>query len=188
MARYAAELGMYVHRGQDEDDIADRLSGAARLTRAVAVVKVDGDCPLVDPQVMAELVVAYAERDVDYVSNKYPQTHPQGLSGEVISAEALSWCHETLVDPHDREYVADWIRNHSERFGIASIACKTNLSHHDWTVDNDEDYALVSAIFDALYRSGEVFALESVLQFLNRPIGRDLSSSRGRRPRMMSDQ
>ena len=90
MARYAAELGMYVHRGQDEDDIADRLSGAARLTRAVAVVKVDGDCPLVDPQVMAELVVAYAERDVDYVSNKYPQTHPQGLSAEVISAEALS--------------------------------------------------------------------------------------------------
>ena len=83
--------------------------------------------------------------------------------------------------------MADWIRNHSERFGIASIACKTNLSHHDWTVDNDEDYALVSAIFDALYRSGEVFALESVLQFLNRPIGRDLSSSRGRRPRMMSD-
>jgi len=188
MVRYAAELGMYVHRGQDEDDIADRLSGAAKLTHAVAVVKVNGDCPLVDPEVIGELVVTYAADGVDYVSNKNPQTYPLGLSAEVISAEALSWCHDTLVKPHDREYVADWIRNHSDRFGASSITRETNLSHHNWTVDTPEDYAFVSTIFDALYRSDEVFGLESVLQFLNQPTGRDLSSPRRPRPQTTADQ
>ncbi len=167
MVAFAAEHGVAVYRQAEEDDIAARLAGAAETAAADAILKVNGDCPLVDPEVMRQIVRRFKDTPgSDYASNKSAWTYPKGLSVEVISRRALLWCHENLTDPHDRELVADWIRGHRERFKVVSVEGDRNLGHHDWFVDTADDYAFVKDISDALYRDGLCFGMEDVLAHL----------------------
>lgn len=172
LADFAAREGLPIHRHPLEDDIAGRLSGVVRELDATAILKVNGDCPLVDPEVLARLLDRYlSEPGLDYVSNKSIKTYPMGLSAEVIAAHPLLWCDENLSAATDREYVADWIRNHTDRFAVASIENERDLSEHGWMVDTPEDLAFVQGIFARLYRDGEVFGMEKVLTILSDAAG-----------------
>ena len=133
----------------------------------LAFLKVNGDCPLVDPEILTLLTQRYMEKpEVDYVSNKVVWTYPKGLSAELISARAIDWCNRHLMEPKDRELVADWIRDHSEKFEVASIQGERNLSDYNWSVDTQNDYTFVCKVFDHLYQPGFIFGLEDVLGFL----------------------
>lgn len=166
LVAFAAGEGVAAFRATGEDDIAERLAGAARLSRADAVLKVNGDCPLVDPAVMALLVARFRRGDVDYVSNKIVWTWPEGLSAEVIGRAALDWCDAHLETAEDREYVANLIRDTRDRFRVASVEGDRDLQHHRWAVDTPEDYAFVSGIFAALYPQAPLFGLDAILAHL----------------------
>ncbi len=166
LADYALGLGTAVYRAKGEDDIAERLVGAAHLARADAILKINGDCPLVDPAVLARLVTAYeAAGNADYVSNKIEWTYPLGLSAEVIRTKALEWCDVNLSAAEDRELVANWIKDHPERFKQISVTSGRSLSHLNWSVDTPEDFAFVERVFSALYPADPVFGLDAVLAF-----------------------
>ena len=166
LAAFAAAEGALVFRARGEDDIAERLAGAAALAGADAVLKVNGDCPLVDPAVLALLVERFRRGDVDYVSNKIVWTWPEGLSAEVIGRRALDWCDANLSAASEREFVANWIRDHGERFRVASVEGPRDLSRHRWTVDTPEDYAFMQRLFAALHPGDPVFGLDAVLAHL----------------------
>jgi spore coat polysaccharide biosynthesis protein SpsF (cytidylyltransferase family) len=166
LVAFAAEEGAIVYRALAEDDIAERLAGAAALAGADAILKVNGDCPLVDPTVLNLLVARFRRADVDYVSNKIVWTWPEGLSAEMIAASALFWCDENLKTAEEREFVANWIRDHRDRFRVASVEGPRDLTRHRWTVDTVEDYALMQRIFDALYPHDPLFGLDAVLSHL----------------------
>ncbi len=166
LAEYAASLDVQVWREAVEDDIAARLCHAAQSVNAEAILKVNADSPLVDPAVLKHLLDVFHREGPDYASNKIVWSYPKGLSAEVITSEALRWCHEHLAHPHEREYVADWIKSHGERFKVISIESGRQLGHHEWMVDTPEDYAMMVDLFDALYRPGECFGMEAVLAHL----------------------
>lgn len=169
MVDYARGRGIAVHRERDEEDLAARLLGSARLLQADAILKINGDCPLVDiPLAQRHVRVFLDSGGVDYVSNKIKWTYPEGLSTEVISQSALEWCNEHLANPEDRHLVANWVRDHPQQFKIVSITGDRDLSRHRWTVDTPEDFAFVRRVFEALDRTDHLFGLDDVLAFLKR--------------------
>jgi len=172
LAAYAESESVTVFRGESEDDIVGRLAGAAAAANCEAILKVNGDCPLVDPAVLQLLVERFRQGDVDYVSNKILWTWPEGLSAEVIARSAIDWCDANLANPAEREFVANWIRDHRERFRVASVEGGRDLSRNKWTVDTPDDYALMQRIFAALYPDNPVFGADAVLAFLG---ARDVS-------------
>ena len=81
-------MGVTVHRGS-RDDVLGRVLGAAREARADVVIRVTGDCPLIDPMVTGRVVDAFMERPAcDYASNVLTRTYPRGLDAEAISLDA----------------------------------------------------------------------------------------------------
>lgn len=167
LVEYALGRDIPVDRGPREDDIAARLHASTCLAEADAVLKVNGDCPLIDPAIMAQMTQAWlADTDLDYVSNKIVWTWPEGLSAEIISRRALAWCDDNLADATDRELVANWIRDHPDRFRRLSIEGARDLSAHGWAVDTVEDFDFVAGIFDALYQEGQIFGIDEVLGHL----------------------
>lgn len=165
LVAYAQSREADVYREKIEDDIAARLLGAARLMRADAVLKINGDCPLADPAVLQKLTDVFrAVADADYVSNKIEWTYPEGLSAEVIATRALDWCALHLTDPGERELVANYVRDHRERFKTVSVTGSQDLSRHRWVVDTPEDFSFVSRIFDALSPQGSIFSMHEILQ------------------------
>ena len=165
---YAEERGIPVYRERLEDDIVARLAGAARFTGADAILKVNADCPMVDPAILARLVGTFrTQPETDYVSNKIVWTWPEGMSAEVIATGALEWCAANLSADADRELVANWIRDHTERFSRLSVeADRDYMNLPKLSVDTPDDFALANRIFDALFQSNPLFGFDDILAWL----------------------
>lgn len=166
LVAFAEREGVPAYRARGEDDIAERLAGSVRLVNADAILKVNGDCPLIDPKVLELLVERFMQGDVDYVSNKIRWTWPEGLSAEVIGRAALERCDRDLATAEDREFVANLIRDRRETFRVASVEGPMDLTRYKWSVDTKADFDEVAKLFDSLYPKNPLFGVDSILATL----------------------
>src|SRR5262245_14954025 len=67
--------GFTVFEGS-EDDVLDRYYWAAKNENADVVVRITGDCPLIDPSLVDHLVTEFEAQRLDYLSNR---AYPDGL-------------------------------------------------------------------------------------------------------------
>ena len=146
LAKYVDELGYTVFKGS-EGDVLDRYYKAAKEVGATSVVRITGDCPLIDPGVVTEVISRFLADNVDYVSNTSPPTYPDGLDVEVFTFQALETAWNQARTPKEREHVTPFIRG-SGKFSQMNLACKTDYSEERWTVDEPEDFEVVQKVFE----------------------------------------
>ena len=165
----AKQLGIPYSRGS-EDDVLDRYHQAAREHGLQHVVRVTSDCPLLDPEILDEVVERYLQLfpDIDYVSNTLLLTYPDGLDVEVFSISFLNRLHRLADKKYQREHVTTYMVENKHLFRCENVANKENLSHHRWTVDYEEDFQLVRKIIEGLYPNKRLFLMEDVISFLTR--------------------
>lgn len=149
LVSHVSSLGYQVFRGS-EKDVLDRYHGAAKAAEADVVIRITGDCPLVDPALIDEVVELFSSGEVDYASNGSPATYPDGLDIEVFSVAALNDAWERARTPFDREHVTPFLWG-SYQFRTVNLANETDLSSMRWTVDEPEDLVVVRAIFEHFY-------------------------------------
>ena len=87
--RLAGELGVGCFRGSVED-VLDRFYQAALSSSPEHLVRLTGDCPLIDPVVIDLTIARHLQAGCDYTSNTLHPTYPDGLDVEVIRFGALS--------------------------------------------------------------------------------------------------
>ena len=162
------ERGWPCFRGS-EKDVLDRYYRAAQEYQADAVVRITSDCPLIEPQVVDQVVKAFLERqpELDYASNTAPErTFPRGLDTEVMRFDALERAWREDDDPAWREHVTPYIRRHPERFQTYGVLNDEDLSRMRWTVDTPEDLAFVRRIYE--HFGHDHFSWHEVLALLDR--------------------
>lgn len=164
---FCVERGIFCFRGSEED-VLDRYYQAALLRKVDAIVRITADCPLIDPEIVDQIVEFFRKnyRDVDYVSNTLEQTFPRGLDVEVFSFQALQRAAQGAIQPEEREHVTLYLYRHPEVFRLKNIAYSPALPHYRWTVDTPEDFALVSVILENLYPLHPQFRLTDILRLL----------------------
>jgi len=140
------KLGFEVFRGS-EDDVLDRYYEAAKPYSLEAVVRITGDCPIIDPQLVDEVIGLYQENKVDYVSNTEPSTYPDGLDTEVFSFIALETAYNKAEESFEREHVTPFIRTNGQ-FKLANYSNEIDLSGERWTVDEPEDFEVIENIIN----------------------------------------
>jgi spore coat polysaccharide biosynthesis protein SpsF (cytidylyltransferase family) len=150
------------------DDVLDRFVQAAKRYQPETVVRLTGDCPLADPELIDKVIEYFWEGDFDYVSNCDPPTFPDGLDVEVIKFSCLETAHREAVLPSHREHVTPFIRSHPERFRLGNYACDTNRSQLRWTVDESEDLEFVRSIYEMLYPAKPDFRTDDILNALEK--------------------
>jgi spore coat polysaccharide biosynthesis protein SpsF len=152
-------------------DLLDRHFRCALERDAQNVVKIPSDCPLIDPDVI-DLVLAYFNASYpkyDYVSNLHPPTFPDGNDVEIMKMSVLqqAWCHadKGFEREHTTPYI--WERPDVFRIGNVTLPNQNYSVTHRWTIDYEEDYQLISAIFSALYRPDQpLFRMSQILTLL----------------------
>lgn len=165
----AKESGVNSYAGS-EDDVLDRYFQAATKFGADVIVRVTADCPLIDPQVVDNVVKQFLDGSFDYASNTVKLSYPDGLDTEVFSYEALKRAWEGAKRSSEREHVTSYIRNHPEKFKIGSVEHAKDFSGMRWTVDTEEDFKFVSGIYKRLYTKGRIFLMKDILKLLgNQP-------------------
>ena len=103
------KLGFEVFRGS-ENDVLNRYYQAAKQQHPDIVVRITGDCPLIDYQVTDQVINYFLENDFDYVCNGDPPTFPDGLDTEVFTFESLEKASKEASQQHEREHVTSFIR------------------------------------------------------------------------------
>lgn len=163
IADLAGKLGLDSHRGS-EKDVLDRYYQTAKKFKADVVVRITGDCPLMDPKIIDRVVEYYKENSdkYDYVSNVRPPTFPDGMDVEVFPFEVLEKAWKKAKLPSEREHVTAYIANHPEIFKIGNILRKDDVSSMRLTVDSKEDFEVVKRIIEN-FPDKKDFGLEDIL-------------------------
>jgi spore coat polysaccharide biosynthesis protein SpsF len=165
-----AELSVGCYRGS-LDDVLDRFYRAAQASNPAYIVRLTGDCPLADPELIDAVIRYCVDGGYDYVSNALQPTFPDGLDTEVLRFACLEEAWREARLPSEREHVTPFIYNRPERFRIGSYTNQVDYSHLRWTVDEPEDFSLVEKIYTALYPVNPRFSSEDILAFIGRNPG-----------------
>lgn len=161
------EHAIHCFRG-DPDDLLDRHTRAGIAFAADAVVKIPSDCPLIDARIIDAVLGFYLAHpnEYDYVSNLHPASYPDGNDVEVISMPALQAAWEQASQLFEREHTTPFLWEQPERFRLGNVQWSAGLDYsmtHRWTIDYPEDYAFISAVYDALYPANPLFGIDDIL-------------------------
>jgi glutamate-1-semialdehyde 2,1-aminomutase len=146
LAAHVAALGYRCYRGS-ENDVLDRYWQAAKAAAADVVVRITGDCPLIDPSLVDEAIRRFKAASVDYHSNTSPPSYPDGLDIEVFTFAALERAAREAEKAFDREHVTPFLRQ-AGQFRQGSIQNDEDLSALRWTVDEQTDFDVVRNVFE----------------------------------------
>jgi glutamate-1-semialdehyde 2,1-aminomutase len=146
LAALLKKRGIAVFRG-NSNDVLDRYFKSAMKLKADIVVRITGDCPLVDASLVDSLVANYLKGYADYVSNINPPTFPDGLDVEVFSFQALFYANQNAKSQADREHVTPFLRKCGQ-IKKRNVKNPTDLSQERWTVDEPNDLSVIRKIFE----------------------------------------
>jgi spore coat polysaccharide biosynthesis protein SpsF len=162
-----ADAGLDCYRGH-ATDLLDRHYRAGLAHGAGAVVKIPSDCPLIDPAVIDRVIGYLLDNPArfDYVSNLHPATYPDGNDVEIMPMAALETAWREASRGFEREHTTPYFWENPDRFRCANVPWESGLDYsmsHRWTIDYEEDYQFIRAVFDALYPENPRFTLDDIL-------------------------
>jgi len=167
MEEFAADKGLRVYRGS-ENDIVDRFLNAARENDADIIVRVWGDCPLIDPELIDEIMPEFISGGYDYANNFNPPTYPVGMNFEVYSLQALERIWNETNEIFYRQYPFEYVCANIASFRTMFKRNAKDLSEINLTVDYAQDLDLVTEIYKHLFSEDETFHLEDILKLIER--------------------
>jgi len=157
----------------DPLDVLDRYYQTACLFQAKTIVRITGDCPLMDPREIDRTVDAFKEADVDFAANRLPppwkRTTPIGMDIEVVTFDALSRAWREAEAIYEREHVMPYMYDQEGRFEILLVDHDPDIGHLRLTVDTVEDLKLVREIFKYSDNSDEISINEILRLFKKYP-------------------
>ena len=65
------------------------ISRAANKFKSDIIVRITGDCPLVDSQMLDNLLKKFQNENLDYLSNNNPPTYPDGFDIEIFNFRTI---------------------------------------------------------------------------------------------------
>jgi spore coat polysaccharide biosynthesis protein SpsF len=153
----AKRLGIMAYRGS-ESDVLSRYYETASLVKADHIVRITSDCPLIDSKVSSLVIQKHiCSMANDYTSNTLKRTYPRGLDTEMFTFCSLETAYHEARDDHDREHVTPFIYNPSNHFNCKSVESQITIPDYRWTLDTEEDWTLISRIYEVLYQPGTLF-------------------------------
>ncbi len=151
--------GVSSFRGSKEN-VLERYYLAAKTFGLDTIVRITSDCPCIDASIVDHLIAQHIDARADYTSNSLTRSYPHGLDTEVMSFTALTTAYDEATQGYEKEHVCPFIyKSNPKKFKILSIMAPEKLHRPDIrvTLDTEEDYALLCAVFDFLYSTQSSF-------------------------------
>lgn len=154
LARYGRRAGADVFRG-DETDVLARMHEAAAEVDAETIVRICGDTPLMPPEVVDAVVTRLRRADVDYASTMTPRSFPRGIDVEAFTRRSFDEVAERATEPHQREHVTTYYREHPDEFDLANVESREVFEDSDLhdrtdlrlTLDVADDYEVIQKVY-----------------------------------------
>lgn len=169
-----------VYRGP-LDDVLERYRQAAEAAGADFVVRVTGDCPLIDPLIVDGLVRFFRSRGLHYAG--LGGEFPHGLDCEVFSRTALDEASRRATDAYDREHVTPFMKSRPQEFLSSAYEPIMGLIGERWTLDYSDDLLFLRRLVELLGSGAATAGYVEILNVIEahsevRELNRNRASSR----------
>jgi len=143
---FARDKLIPVYRGSLEN-VAERLWNAACSHQADGLVRICGDSPLIDPNLIDQLVYLFrSSPGIDLVTNVQTRTFPKGQSIEVISVSALGSKVLAGLTKEEKEHATLSFYKPSDHSNKLSVTRSPSMSSVQLSVDDQQDLEMFEAI------------------------------------------
>ena len=184
VAEYCDFSGIPFTRGSLYD-VLDRYYQAAKSAKADVVVRITADCPVIDPDLIDDVVNTLLDDEYDFVCNRLPppwtRTYPIGLDVEACTFKVLEKAWQEAREPQHREHAMPYFyegvqlsavsRQLSEGtsprgFRIALLHHTTDFGDYRWTVDTPEDLEFMQEVYSR-FNGRDDFSWKEVLDLVH---------------------
>ena len=145
-----------------ENDVLSRFYKAALKNKANKIIRICGDCPFIDPNIIDKIISIFNKNNYDYVSNTIKPTFPDGLDVEIFSFDALKRAWKKAKSKHDREHVTQYIIK-NKKFKKYNFEYKKNLSNLRLTIDEKIDLKQIEIILSH-FKNKKYFGIKEIYE------------------------
>ena len=149
----------------DSMDVLNRDYQCALQNNADPIIRITGDCPLIDPDIVEEMLEFYLKNNYDYISNRINPKYPDGLDVEIYSFKTLQMVEQNAKLSSERSLVTTYITKNPKIFKIFSYENQEDLSGHRWTVDEQNDLEFVRKIY-SIMKPKTNFSMNEIIEIL----------------------
>ena len=141
----AIKNNIVCYRGSNED-VLSRIYNLCNYFKCQNIVRINGDCPFIDPFLIDDVIRQHLFKKNDYTSNILKETFPTGMHIEVINFKTLKKAHNFAKEKIEREHVTPYIYNKPNIFKIGSYTSEKDNSDIRVCVDYPEDFIMAKNI------------------------------------------
>jgi len=166
LAEYLLQNGVLVERGPIDNVLERFFQALDRFREYENIVRLTGDCPLVMPNLIDEMIAKFDNSNVDYLSNALEPTFPDGLDIEIVKRSALIRLSDYPLSATESEHVTLGLRNRMKEFSVENFSQVRDLSSLRWTVDYEGDLEFVRKVYDVFKGRELTFNYQDLLDLL----------------------
>jgi len=152
-----------------EKNVLGRVLKAAQKFKVKNIVEITGDCPLIDPQIVSQVISIHQNNKFDFVSNSSVRTYPDGMDVDVFSTNNLKKSLRLTKNRYDLEHVTLFMKRKKKLFKQCNVMATQNLHLPELglTLDEPKDFDIIKLIFKKLWKNRKNFTCNDVINFLN---------------------
>lgn len=162
------KFNFYTFRGE-LDDVLQRYNDCSKKEAADIIIRITGDCPLMDPFLIDEIIEEFISKDWDYIGNSIDEHNlsvPDGYDIEIFKSSLLYSASENALLASEREHVTPWMRKFNAKIKWKHFNHSIKYPYYRLTVDDPIDFEVIQEIFDQLYSINPMFNINDVIKFL----------------------
>ncbi len=163
VAAYAESEDVGAFRGAAEN-VAARALACAEANGFTCFVRISGDSPFIDPEIVARLIERHLTLDLDLATNVWPRSFPAGASAEVISTQAMRRACAEMDDDEESEHVTRYFYRHPDAFRIFNLSAPDDrYAGVRLAVDDGDDLERATWIAERLEDPAEAAQLDDIV-------------------------
>lgn len=164
LVQYCKKKQYNIFRGS-LNNVLSRFSEIAKVSQASHIVRITADCPLIDPSIIDTCIIGCIAENYDLYS--LSGNFPDGLDVQVFSSKSLLDADFNATKDSEKEHVGPYIENNPEKFSIGQLKLFYKSESLRLTLDEEDDYKLLSNIYDNLDTEDKNFGIQNVIHYLN---------------------
>ena len=146
------------------NDVSKRMLNAAKYYNSDAFIRVNGDSPMIYPQIVEKATSLYKNGNYDLVTNTFPRSFPVGQSVEVIRTSAFEIAYKKMSTNDHFEHVSKYYYERPNEFRIKNFSNNKDLSKYRLVLDTPEDLERMKTIMDSMTKPHSEYSMDELIE------------------------
>ena len=156
----------------DENNILNRFYNASQKFSSQNIIRITGDCPLIDFELVNEATKIFSQQKIDLLLNYIPRTYPHGFDFEIFTADTLENSRNNVYNKYDESLFLSTSMNPVQEMikskTLVNYKMKNNIDNSNirLTMDYLDDLKLISYVYQKLSKINPNFTSSDILNLL----------------------